>query len=224
MRRHVVAEGLGTALLLYVIVGSGIAAQTLSRDGAVQLLAHALVVGLGLAVLIVMLQTVSGSHFNPSVTIGFWRTGGIRGVAAARFTAAQVTGAVVGVVAASLSFDLPAVSISGTARTGLGLIVAEGIGTFVLVLVVLALVRTGRSKAVPAAVGAWVASIVFATSSTGFVNPAVTIARIFTDTYTGIAPVSAIGYLVAQVAAGFVASAVAPVLFPEPVPLEASTT
>lgn len=223
MSRELAAEGLGTALLLYVIVGSGIAAETLSTDPGVQLFAHALAVGLGLGVLIAMFQTVSGSHFNPSVTLAFWRTGVVTGGEAARYVAVQVVGAIVGVVAANLSFDLDIISISSTARDGMGLVIAEAIATFVLVLVILALVRTGRDGLVPAAVGAWVASVVFATSSTGFANPAVTIARMFTDTYTGIAPASVVPFLTAQLVAGLLAAAVAIVLYSDQVPQQAPT-
>jgi glycerol uptake facilitator-like aquaporin len=221
-RRHV-AEGLGTGLLLYVIVGSGIAAETLGRDAALQLLAHALVVGLGLGVLISLFQTVSGSHFNPSVTLAFWRSGGLTASEASRYVASQVVGAVVGVAVANTSFGDAALSISATERPGAGAMAAEAVATFVLVLVILALVRTGRSSAVPFAVGAWVATIVFATSSTGFANPAVTVARMFTDSYTGIAPASTVGFLVAQVLAGLAAVPTASLLFPDQVQVEAHT-
>lgn len=218
MRPPLVAEGVGTALLLYVIVGSGIAAETLSADGGVQLLAHALVVGAGLGVLIAVFQTVSGSHFNPSVTLAFWRTGEIQTGSAAGYVLAQIGGGTLGVILANLSFDRAAVSISQTVRNGVGLVLAEAIATFVLVLVILALVRTGRPGMVPAAVGAWVVAIVFATSSTGFANPAVTLSRMLTDSYTGIAPASVIAFLIAQLVAGGVAAPVATLLYPQPAP------
>lgn len=214
MTRELVAEGVGTGLLLYVIVGSGIAAETLSADGAVQLLAHALIVGLGLAVLILLFQSVSGSHFNPSVTLAFWREGAMPADRAIGYTVAQLVGAVAGVTLANLSFGLSAVSISTRVRDGLGLVVAEGVATFVLVLLILALVRLGRVTAIPAAVGAWVAVIVFATASTGFANPAVTISRALTDTYSGIAPASVAWFLVAQVVAALLAVPVARTLYP----------
>lgn len=223
MSRESAAEALGTALLLYVIVGSGIAAESLSSDGAFQLLAHSLAVGLALGVLIAMFQTVSGSHFNPSVTLAFWRSREIGGQGATAFVLAQVVGAVAGVVVANISFDLPAVMVSTTTRSGAGLILAEAIATFVLVLVILSLVRSGRSGAVPPAVGAWVAGVIFATSSTGFANPAVTVARMLTDSYTGIAPASVTGFLVAQLLAGFTAARVASALYPTPTP-KVSTT
>lgn len=215
MRDSLLAEGLGTGLLLYVIVGSGIAAEQLGTDPAIQLLSHALAVGLGLAALIAMLQTVSGSHFNPSVTIGFWRTGSIAGRRALGFIGVQLLGAVLGVATANFTFEIDVLDIATNPRTGVGLSVAEAVATFVLVLAILALVRTGRHGAVPAVVGAWVAAIVFATSSTGFANPAVTVARVFTDSYTGIAPASVAAFLISQVVAGFAAAGAASVLFTE---------
>lgn len=218
MTRKVAAEALGTGMLLYVIVGSGIAAETLASDPGVQLFAHALAVGLGLGALIATLQTVSGAHFNPSVTLGFWRTKTISRGPALRFVAAQIGGAIAGVFAANLSFEHTMASISSTTRSGVGQVVAEGFATFVLVLVILGLVRTGRSGAVPAAVGAWVAAAVFATSSTGFANPAVTVARVFTDSYAGIAPVSVAPFLVTQLVAGLLAAIVAIVFYPNRVP------
>lgn len=224
MSRGVLAEGIGTALLLYVIVGSGIAAETLGIDPGAQLLAHAVVVGLGLGALIALFQTVSGAHFNPSVTLAFSRTGVLSGVEAIRYVLAQLAGAVVGVIVANLTFDLAAVSVSETAREGPGLVAAEAIATFVLVLLILALVRTGREGAVPVAVGAWIAAAVFATSSTGFANPAVTFAGMFTDTYTGISPASVAPFLAAQVIAGLAAAGAAILLFPLTVPSQASQT
>lgn len=217
MNRRIVAETLGTALLLYVIVGSGIAAETLTDDAGLRLFTHSIAVGLGLGVLISMLQSVSGAHFNPSVTLAFWRVRSIEGGETAWYVAAQVVGGMAGVAAAHISFETALVSVSTTARGGLGLIVAEALTTFVLVLVILALVRTGRTTAIPIAVGAWVASAVYATSSTGFANPAVTIARVFTDTYTGIEPVAVPGFLIAQIAAGFAAAGTALLFFPEPI-------
>ena len=214
MSRRLVGEGLGTALLLYVIVGSGIAAETLGSDPAVMLLAHAVIVGLGLGVLIALFQTTSGAHFNPSVTLGFWRTGTLRPSTGAAYVGAQLVGAIVGVVAANVSFEYDAVSIASTTRSGAGLLVAEFVGTFVLVLLILGLVRSERSSLIPAAVGAWVATIIFATSSTGFANPAVTVARMFTDTYTGIDPGSVALFVAVQLGAGLAAAQVSVALFP----------
>lgn len=218
MTRSSIAEAIGTGLLVYLIVGSGIAAETLGDDRATQLLAHGLTVGLGLGVLIAGFQTVSGSHFNPSVTLAFWRSGAVDAANAARSATAQIVGGLAGVVVAHLSFDVAALSISTTVRGGSGLILAEAVATFVLVFVILALVRTGRPGLVPVAVGGWVAAIVFATSSTGFANPAVTISRVFTDSYTGIAPESIVGFLTGQIFAGLIAAPAAVFFFPDPVP------
>lgn len=215
MTRETAAEGIGTALLLYVIVGSGIAAEGLGSDGAAQLMAHAVAVGLGLAVLIALFQTVSGSHFNPAVTLAFWRSGAITGRLAFSYGSAQLIGAVVGVAAANYSFGVGMLEASTTERGGAGLVFAEFVSTFILVLVILALVRIDRAAAVPLAVGAWVVAIVFATSSTGFANPAVTVSRVLTDTYTGIAAASVPGFVIAQLAAGTLSVPVARFLFPE---------
>jgi glycerol uptake facilitator-like aquaporin len=223
MSRSWIGEGLGTALLLYVIVGSGIVAEALSSDGAVQLLAHALVVGIALGALIDMFQRVSGSHFNPSVTLAFWRSGEIGRGDAIAYISAQVAGGAVGVALANVTFDLPAVDVSNTVRSGMGQVIAEFVATFVLVLLILSLVRSGRSGHVPAAVGAWVAAVVFATSSTGFANPAVTATRVLTDTFTGIAPVSVAAFVAAQLLAGFGAAWAAVAFHPEPV-LDRATT
>lgn len=215
MRRELLAEGLGTAILLYVVVGSGIAAQELATDPGLGLLAHALAVGLGLGALIAMLQSVSGAHFNPSVTLAFWRIRSIDRAEAVGYGLTQVVGGIAGVALANWSFGDPVLTLSSTERSGLGLIVAEIVATFVLVLVILALVRTGRPQAVPAAVGAWVAAAVFATSSTGFANPAVTLSRLFTDSYTGIAPRSVGAFVTAQLLAGLLAALAAIVMFPD---------
>lgn len=215
MSRRLIAEGLGTALLLFVVVGSGITAETLVADPGIGLFAHAISVGLGLAALIAMLQTVSGAHFNPAVSVAFWRTGEISAAETVRYMGAQILGAGLGVVTAHLSFGLEPITVGTTVRSGPGVVFSEAVATLVLVLVILGLVRTGRGAAVPAAVGAWVAAVVFATSSTGFANPAVTLARALTDTFTGIAPSSTPGFLLAQLAAGLLAAGVAVFVYPE---------
>jgi glycerol uptake facilitator-like aquaporin len=217
LRSRLLAEGLGTGLLLFVVVGSGIAAQDLAQDSGTRLFTHAVVVGLGLGALVAMFQTISGSHFNPAVTLAFWRSGEIGSGESIRYVCTQLVGAILGVIAANLTFGSAAVSVSETVRSGVGLVAAEAIGTFVLVLSILLLVRTARVGLVPVVVGAWVAVIIFATSSTGFANPAVTIARVFTDSYTGIAPASVLAFVVAQLLAGLLAALVVPALLPGPV-------
>lgn len=207
-------EALGTALLLYLIVGSGIAVERLSSDGAVQLAVHAIAVGAGLGAVIAFLMPVSGAHFNPSVSIGLVLGDELDRSAVLPYIAAQFVGAVAGVVIANATFGEPAIGLAATARAGLGQPVAEFIATFVLVLLIVGLVRTDRIAMIPAAVGAWVMAIVVATVSTGFANPAVTVARMLTDTYAGIQPSSAVPFLVAQVMAAFAAGACALILFP----------
>ena len=221
--RNLAAEFLGTALLLYVIVGSGIAVERLGQDGAGQLLAHAIAVGAGLAALIALLAPVSGAHFNPAVTLGFWLVRAIPGRGALAYVAAQVGGALVGVAVANATFGEGFLAVSETKRGGIGQPAAELIATFVLVLLILGLVRSGRSAFVAPAVGAWVTAIIIATVSTGFANPAVTLARVFTDTYTGITPASASVFLAAQFAGGALAAAVAVFLFPATDPASPDT-
>ncbi len=212
--RRLTAEFLGTALLLVVIVGSGIAVGRLGDDGAGQLFAHAIAVGLGLAALIALLGPVSGAHFNPGVTLGFLRTGGIGRSDAAAYVCAQVLGGVVGVAVANWTFGRPALGVATTARDGGGQVGGEVVATFVLVLLILGLVQLGKLGAVAPAVGGWVAAAIVATASTGFANPAVTVGRMFTDTYTGIAPASVLPFVAAQFAAALVAAFAARVLFP----------
>ena len=220
--RQLGGEFLGTALLLFIVVGSGIAAERLSADGAVQLVVHAVAVGAGLGALISLFAPVSGAHFNPSVTLGLTWTGEAERSAAVPYVVVQLLGAFLGVVAANLTFGEAAIAISETDRTGFGQAGSEFVGTFVLVLLIIGLVRTGRTSMVPAAVGAWVAAIIIGTSSTGFANPAVTIARMFTDTYTGIAPASVPAFLAAQVLAAVTAGICGMLLFRTPVTTESA--
>lgn len=197
--RPLVAELLGTAFLLVAVVGSGI---TASADGPAssQLFQHALVVGGALAALIWMFGPVSGAHFNPAVTVADWWFGGLPGRLAGAYVAAQLVGAVLGTVLTHLLFSLPVVELSTTVRAGGGLAAAEAVATGGLLIVIFALVRTHRTGAVPGAVGLWIAAAIVFTSSAAFANPAVTLARTVTDTWTGIAPASAPGFLLGQVA------------------------
>lgn len=211
--RSLAAEFLGTGLLLFVIVGSGIAVEGLSTDGAVQLLAHAVAVGAGLAALIAFLGPISGAHFNPAVTFGFWFSGSFPARSVGPYVGAQIAGAVLGVMVANASFGEAVVAVSDTPRGGAGPATAEFVATFVLVLLILGLVRSGRTTAVAPAVGAWVAAIIVATVSTGFANPAVTVARTVTDTYTGIAPASGLAFVAVQLIAGVVAAPVASTIY-----------
>ncbi|HVR33896.1 MAG TPA: aquaporin [Acidimicrobiia bacterium] len=195
----IAAEFAGTALLLVVIVGSGIAVETLGAAGGTQLFVHAVVVGLGLGALIATFAPVSGAHLNPAVTLGFLLRGRITTRAAGAYVVAQVAGAILGTLIAHASYGKALVSISSRERFGGGLWLGELIATVVLVGVILVLFESERAVHIPAAVGAWVAAAIVAMSSTGFANPAVTVARTATDSYTGIAPASVPMFVVFQI-------------------------
>jgi len=203
--RAAAAEAVGTALLLWVIVGSGIAVTRLPgiRESSLplQLTVHGIAVGLALLVLIVLLGRVSGAHLNPVVTLAAVLLGDLPRGRVAGYVAAQLAGGVLGVTAANVTFGLPAVDVSARVRGG-GLLLASEVGaTFVLVLLIFLLVRTGRSiRAIGAAVGAYIATAIVVTPSTSFANPAVTVARTLSDTFTGIAPGSVPGFVAAQLA------------------------
>ncbi len=203
--RRLVAEGLGTALLVAVVVGSGIAAQRLSPDDVgIQLLENSLATALGLGVLILVFGPVSGGHFNPVVSAADWllgrRTGsGLRGCDVAPYSIAQILGGLSGAVLANLMYDLPAIQISANERSSGPVLLAEVVATAGLVAVIFALVRSGRAVLVAAAVGAYIGAAYWFTSSTSFANPAVTVGRIFSDTFAGIAPSSVAAFVLAQV-------------------------
>nr|WP_260408589.1 MIP/aquaporin family protein [Planomonospora venezuelensis] len=210
MPRRLLAEFLGTALLVAVVVGSGIAAQTLSPDDAgLQLLENALATVLGLGVLIVVLGPVSGAHFNPVVSAAEWwqsrgsGTGlGTRELAA--YVIAQSGGAIGGAVLANTMFARPAVSWAATERAAAHLWLGEVVATAGLVLVVFCLVRTGRTAVAPAAVAGYIGAAYWFTSSTAFANPAVTVGRAFSDSFAGIAPASVPAFVAAQLAGGVI--------------------
>lgn len=212
-RRALLAEMLGTALLLYVIVGAGAAAAPLVDD-VVGLVASALAVGAGLGALIAFLAPASGAHFNPAVTLGMALSDEMDRRHQLGYVAAQLVGAITGVVVANATFGEAWIAVSATARTGLGAATSELVVTFVLVLLIVGLVRSDRSAMVPAAVGAWIAAAIIASASSGFANPAVTISRMFTDTTAGISPGSTPGFLIAQIAAALLAALAARHLFP----------
>ena len=204
LSRRLFAEFLGTAMLVAIVVGSGIAAQSLSpNDVGLQLLENSIATTLGLAVLIVVLAPVSGAHFNPVVSLADWFLGrrhahGLTLPAAGAYIVAQVAGGIAGGVLANLMFDIPT-TISTKERIGTGLFVAEIVATAGLVAVIFALVRTGRAATLAGpAVGAYIGAAYWFTSSTSFANPAVTIGRIFSDTFAGISPGSAMAFIAAQ--------------------------
>ncbi|GAA3214318.1 MIP/aquaporin family protein [Microbacterium terregens] len=192
-------EFLGSALLAAVVVGSGIAAQTLSpSDTGLALLENALATGLGLAVLILVFQTVSGAHFNPVVSVVDALLHRKGWAITAAYIPAQVLGCIAGAILANLMFAAPAISWSTNDRASWPHLLAEVVATAGLVLVIFALVRTGRSHLAAPAVGAYIGAAYFFTSSTSFANPAITIGRAFSDTFAGIAPASVLPYIAAQ--------------------------
>ena len=199
--RRATAEGVGTAFLVTIVVGSGIAAQRLSPgDVGLQLLENSIATGAGLVALILAFGPVSGAHFNPVVTLADRLLGGTTTRDSAVYMIVQVAGACVGAVVANLMFDLPAVTLSTHTRSSSGLWLGEVVATFGLLLVILGVVRSGRASAAAFAVGGYIAAAYWFTSSTSFANPAVTIGRSLTNTFAGIAPSSVPGFIVAQIA------------------------
>ncbi|MYZ48381.1 aquaporin [Propylenella binzhouense] len=202
--RRLVAEALGTALLVATVVGSGIMADRLTGDDAVALLGNTIPTGAVLVVLITVLGPVSGAHFNPAVTIAFaLRRSIARGMAAA-YAIAQIAGALAGTAAAHLMFDLPVLQIAQTVRTGPAQWWSEIVATFGLVGVILGGLRF-NAAAIPTLVGLYITAAYWFTASTSFANPAVAIGRAFTDTFSGIRPVDLPGFAVAEVAGAILA-------------------
>jgi glycerol uptake facilitator-like aquaporin len=213
--RCVVAEAVGTGLLVAIVVGSGIFAQRLSPGAkGLQLLENSTATALGLMALILALGAVSGAHFNPVVTLADWLLGGIDSRRAGAYVAAQIVGGCLGTVVANLMFDLPAVEWAATRRSGTGLWLGEVVATFGLLMVILGVVRCGRSTAAPFAVGGYIGAAYWFTSSTSFANPAVTLARTLTDTFAGILPASVPMFVVAQVVGALAAVGLAVYLYP----------
>ena len=212
--RRLLAEFLGTALLVAVVVGSGIAAQQLSPDDVgLQLLENSMATVFGLAALILMFGPVSGAHFNPVVSLADWflgrseargnslgrKTGkGLSLAEVGAYVIAQVAGGISGAVLANLMFDLDAVTISTKDRATSGHFVAEIVATAGLVALIFALVRSDRGALAAPAVGGYIGAAYWFTSSTSFANPAVTIGRVFSDTFAGIAPGSVAPFILAQ--------------------------
>ncbi|WGF86771.1 aquaporin [Marinivivus vitaminiproducens] len=213
--RRLVAEALGTALLLAVVVGSGIMGERLAGGNvAVALLGNALATGAGLAVLITMLGPVSGAHFNPAVTLVFALRRAIAAPVAAGYVAVQMLGALLGVWAAHLMFDRPVLQVSTTLRDGPAQALSEGIATFGLVAAILASLRF-KPDSTPFVVGLYITSAYWFTASTSFANPAVTVARGLSDTFAGIAPSSVPAFIAAQIAGAVAAAGLSGWLFRE---------
>jgi glycerol uptake facilitator-like aquaporin len=198
LTQRTAAEFLGTAFLLAAVVGSGIMAARLAGGNiALALLCNTIATGAILTVLILTLGPLSGAHFNPAVSLAAALRGGMTARATALYIGAQLAGAIAGVWAAHLMFELPLLQISVTTRAGFGQWLAEAIATFGLLLTILGC--SARSPtAVPYAVGLYITSAYWFTASTSFANPAVTIARSLSDTFAGIAPTGVIAFIAAQ--------------------------
>ncbi len=215
LAQRAAAELLGTAFLVAAVVGSGIAASRLSPDNVgLQLLENSLITGAALIALILALQPVSAA-FNPVVTLVELALKQLRVTEAAALIAAQLTGGLLGVVAANLMFDLDAITLATQERTGSGLWLGEVIATVGLVLVIFGTIRSGRTENVAFAVGGYITAAYWFTSSTSFANPAVTVARMFSDTFAGIAPASVPMFILMQIVGGALALLIVQFLYPD---------
>ena len=195
--RRLVAEALGTCLLVATVVGSGVMATRLTDDLALALLANTLATGAILAVLITVLAPLSGAHFNPAVTAALLLRRQIGGPLAALYVVAQVVGGVLGTALAHLMFDLPVLQLALIERSGPGQWLSEGVAAAGLVAVIL-LGQRHAPAGVPALVGLYIAAAYWFTASTSFANPAVTLARALTDSFAGIRPLDVPAFIVAQ--------------------------
>ena len=215
LRRRALAEFIGTGFLVAAVIGSGIAASRLSPgDVGLELFENAAATGAALVAIILAVGPVSGAHLNPVITVIDRVLGGLTTGVAAVYVLAQVAGATAGAVVANLMFDLRAIELSTHVRTGGGLWLGEVVATLGLALVVFGVVRSGRPGIAPLAVGAYIAAAYFFTSSTSFANPAVTFARMFSNTFAGIAPASVGAFIGFQLVGGALSLGAISVLYP----------
>jgi arsenate reductase len=223
LARRLLAELLGSAFLAALVIGSGIAAQTLSPgDVGLELLENAAATAAGLYAIILMFGPVSGGHFNPVVSLVDAALGGISVRDALAYVPAQVAGCILGAVVANGMFALSAISLATHHRASSAHLFAEAIATAGLVLLIFSLARTRRTSAAPAAVGAYIGAAYFFTSSASFANPAITVGRMFSNTFAGIAPASAPGFVVAQLIGAAAALLAIAILYPDVTPAEAA--
>jgi glycerol uptake facilitator-like aquaporin len=206
LKRRVAAEALGTATLVATVVGSGVMATDLTRDVGLQLLGNTLPTGAMLVVLITILGPISGAHFNPAVSAIFLAKGELPPAEAALYVVAQIVGGVMGALSAHLMFALPLIEFSTRIRTGGPLWFSEAVATSGLVVTILAGARFHR-RAIPWLVGLYITAAYWFTASTSFANPAVAIARAFTNTFSGIRPLDLPGFILAQFVGAFCALA-----------------
>jgi Glycerol uptake facilitator and related permeases (Major Intrinsic Protein Family) len=204
LAQKLAAEALGTGLLVATVVGSGIMAERLSDDAAVALLANAIPTGAILFVLVTVLRPVSGAHLNPAVTLVFGLQRALPPAAALLYGLAQTAGAAAGTVLAHLMFEAPAIALGSQARTGAAQWLSEGVATFGLVATILVGLRTAP-RAIPALVGGYIVAAYWFTASTAFANPAVTLARSLTATFSGIRPLDVPAFIAAQSAGALLA-------------------
>lgn len=213
--RRLFGEYLGSLLLAAIVIGSGIAAQNLSPHAiGLELLENAAVTAVGLYALILMIGPVSGAHFNPVVSLVDAATGGLRWPDVPWYMGAQILGCSSGAVVANLMFSRSAISISTHHRVTAAHLFAEVVATAGLVLIIFSLTRSGRGHLCAAAVGAYIGAAYFFTSSTSFANPAITVGRMFSNSFAGIAPVSAPGFVIAQLIGGGVGFVAVLALYP----------
>ena len=222
LARRLLAEYLGSAFLAALVIGSGIAAQNLSHDTGLQLFENAAATAAGLFTIILMFGPISGGHFNPVVSLVDAAFGGLAWRDALAYIPAQIAGCISGAVAANTMFGLSAVSIATTHRATGGHVFAEVVATVGLLLVIFSLARSGRATTAPAAVGAYIGAAYWFTSSTSFANPAISVGRMFSDTFAGIAPASMPSYVLAQFVAGVLAIGLIRTLYPDVGPAEAA--
>lgn len=206
--RGITAEFLGIALLAMVVVGSGAMAQDLTEDVGLQLLINAAATGAILYLLITLFAPISGAHFNPLVTVIEVLRKNITALVALGFISAQILGAIAGTTIANLMFSRPAIDVSEKVRQGSHLYLAEVIATAGLIFIIFLLVNTDLTIKIPAAVSLWIFAAYFFTSSTSFANPAITVGRIFTDTFAGISPESALRFIPFQIIGGAIGYAI----------------
>ncbi|MER9057645.1 MIP/aquaporin family protein [Mesorhizobium sp. M0213] len=218
LSRRLAAEALGTALLVATVVGSGIMADRLSNDVAVSLLGNTLPTGAILVVLITIFGPISGAHFNPAVTLVFALRREIETNAALAYVAAQIAGGIAGTLLAHAMFELPILQVSATVRTGSGQWIAELVAAFGLVFTILAGLRS-RPDSIPWLVGLYITAAYWFTASTSFANPAVAIARAFSNTFAGIRPADLAGFIAAELLGALLAVALAGWLLAQPKPV-----
>lgn len=221
LSRRLLAEAVGTGLLVTVVVGSGIAAQQLSPgDAGLQLLENSIATAFGLTVLILQFGPVSGAHFNPVVSLMDWALGhrsghGLELGDVAAYSVAQTVGAAAGAVLANAMYSLAPVQVSTHERVTAGVLLGEVVATAGLIGIIFALARSGRAPLSAAVVGAYIGAAYWYTSSTSFANPAVTVGRIFSDTFAGIAPSSVLPFIAAQVVGAGLGAALVRTLYPD---------